>query len=68
MLVGRQLQARLQLQEALPFGVAVGDTAVLEAGCDRRLETCRDKFGNAVNFRGEPRVPGTETLLQRGRE
>lgn len=61
-------QARLQLQEALPFDVAVGDTAVLEAGCDRRLETCRDKFGNTVNFRGEPRVPGTETLLQRGRE
>ena len=61
-------QARLQLQEALPFDVAVGDTAVLEAGCDRRLETCRDKFGNAARFRGEPHVPGTETLLQRGRE
>jgi len=61
-------QARLQLQEALPFDVAVGDTAVLEAGCDRRLETCRDKFGNTVNFRGEPHVPGTETLLQRGRK
>ena len=61
-------QARLQLQEALPFDVAVGDTAVLEAGCDRRLETCRDRFNNTVNFRGEPHVPGTETLLQRGRE
>ena len=61
-------QARVQLQEALPFDVAVGDVATLEAGCDRRLETCRDKFGNAVNFRGEPHVPGTETLLQRGRE
>lgn len=61
-------QARLQLQEALPFDVAVGDTALLEAGCDRRLETCRDRFSNVARFRGEPHVPGTETLLQRGRE
>jgi uncharacterized phage protein (TIGR02218 family) len=60
--------ARLILQEALPVLPAPGDTAVLEAGCDRRLETCRDRFNNAVNFRGEPHVPGTETLLQRGRE
>jgi uncharacterized phage protein (TIGR02218 family) len=61
-------QARLQLQEALPFDVAVGDVATLEAGCDRRLETCRDRFNNVARFRGEPHVPGTETLLQRGRE
>jgi uncharacterized phage protein (TIGR02218 family) len=60
--------ARLILQEALPVLPAPGDTAVLEAGCDRRLETCRDRFNNVARFRGEPHVPGTETLLQRGRE
>lgn len=59
--------AVLELQEAFPFDVEVGDSATLEAGCDRLLTTCRDKFENVVNFRGEPTVPGNDQLMQRGR-
>lgn len=33
-------------------------------GCDKRLETCRDRFGNAVNFRGEPHLPGIDLLTR----
>jgi hypothetical protein len=29
----------------------------LEAGCDKRAETCRLKFGNFLNFRGFPAFP-----------
>ncbi len=48
-----------------PLGAAVlpGDTVLLEAGCDRRAETCRKKFGNLLNFRGFPHVPGADWLL-----
>ncbi len=34
------------------------------AGCDKRLATCRDKFSNAINFRGEPYLPGRDRALR----
>jgi uncharacterized phage protein (TIGR02218 family) len=61
-------EAVLELQEAFPFDVAVDDEATLEAGCDRLLATCRDKFSNVANFRGEPHIPGNDRLMQRGRQ
>lgn len=42
--------------------LAVGDSIRLQAGCDRRAATCRDKFGNFANFRGFPHVPGEDWL------
>ena len=33
------------------------------AVCDKRFATCRDVFGNAVNFRGFPDIPGEDFLL-----
>jgi uncharacterized phage protein (TIGR02218 family) len=38
--------------------VAVGDRARVEAGCDGRFETCREKFANGPAFRGFPHMPG----------
>lgn len=35
----------------------------LIAGCDRRLETCMSRFDNALNYRGEPHIPGIDSLL-----
>ena len=61
-------RAVIELQESFPLDVAVGDVATLEAGCDRRLITCYTKFNNVVNYRGEPHVPGTDKMLERGRE
>lgn len=57
----------ITLQEAFPFAVAVGDEALLEAGCDRTFETCRTKFSNSVNFAGEPSIPGVDQIQERGR-
>lgn len=59
--------AVITLQVSFPFVVAVTDTAILEAGCDRRAETCRDRFSNIINFRGENFLPGTDAILKRGR-
>lgn len=36
----------------------------LSEGCDKRLETCAARFGNAVNFRGEPHLPGNDLLTR----
>lgn len=44
----------------LPFPVANGDTATIYKGCDKRIQTCSEVFNNAVNFRGEPAVPGAD--------
>lgn len=44
--------------------VEVGCRIELREGCDKRLETCRDRFANAVNFRGEPHLPGTDLLTR----
>lgn len=40
-----------------------GDMLRIEAGCDKRFVTCRVKFGNQVNFRGFPHVPGEDWLM-----
>jgi hypothetical protein len=37
-------------------------------GCDRRLATCRDRFGNVGNFRGFPHIPGNDFVLKYPRE
>ena len=60
-------QADITLQEPMPFLVGVGDTAILEAGCDRKSSTCRSKFSNLVNIHAEPYVPGNDSLLKTGR-
>ena len=36
----------------------------LAEGCDKRLETCASRFGNSVNFRGEPHLPGNDLLTR----
>lgn len=46
------------LFEEPPNDLAVGDTYTIVAGCNKSREICRDKFQNAINFQGEPDVPG----------
>lgn len=47
-----------------PRPVAAGTLALLSEGCDRQLATCAGRFGNAVNFRGEPWLPGMDLLTR----
>ena len=48
----------------MPNVIAVGDTYTAVAGCDKLFDSCVNRFNNAVNFRGEPHVPGTDKLLE----
>jgi uncharacterized phage protein (TIGR02218 family) len=45
-------------------GLAPGDCIELTEGCDKRFATCRDRFGNALNFQGEPHVPGGDAVTR----
>jgi len=44
--------------------VEEGGRVELREGCDKRFETCRDRFSNAINFRGEPHLPGNDLLTR----
>ncbi len=46
------------------FAVGTGARIALTEGCDKRLETCATRFGNAINFRGEPHLPGNDLLTR----
>ena len=52
----------IELWESLRADLAPGDMLRLEAGCDKRAETCAAKFGNFLNFRGFPHIPGDDWL------
>lgn len=55
---------QMQLTFVIPWAltVLVGDTALLEQGCDRRFPTCTGKFGNGGNHRAEPYLPGNDRV------
>lgn len=54
---------RIGLWQSLRRQVAPGDMVRIEAGCDKRMETCRLKFNNLLNFRGFPHIPGEDWLM-----
>lgn len=37
---------------------------LLREGCDRTLATCGSRFGNALNFQGEPHLPGNDLVTR----
>lgn len=55
-----QTNGALDLFLPTTYGIAIGDTFTITAGCDRNATTCRSKFGNIVNFRGELYTPGNQ--------
>ena len=44
--------------------IAVDTPVLLREGCDHTLATCASRFGNAVNFQGEPFLPGNDLLAR----
>lgn len=66
---GRKMEVRsfasgaFDLFLPMPSTIAVGDEYAVQPGCDKAFSTCRARFNNAVNFRGEPHVPGTDAVL-----
>lgn len=58
----------LTLDRPLVTGTLPGTRAELREGCDHTITTCAARFGNALNFRGEPFLPGNDLLSRYGQQ
>lgn len=58
-----ETERQVDLWAPFPVPLAAGDRLRLTAGCDKRAATCRAKFGNFLNFRGFPDMPGEDWLV-----
>lgn len=54
----------LSLDLPVDPSTAPGTRVILREGCDHTLETCASRFTNAVNFQGEPFLPGNDLLTR----
>lgn len=69
-----QSGGQIVTRHPLPFAIAPGDTALVNAGCNHllRLEDgsyggdCKVKFDKVVRFRGHPELQGTRRLIGGG--
>ena len=55
--------AKIELWQRMSEAVALGDTFLIVAGCDKQFSTCQAKFDNVANFRGFPHVPDNDFML-----
>jgi uncharacterized phage protein (TIGR02218 family) len=53
----------IALWQAMSAPIASGDGFTITPGCDKTYATCRGRFGNAVNFRGFPHMPGNDAVI-----
>lgn len=53
----------IELWEAIRSEVVEGDTLRLEAGCDKRMSTCKLKFANLINYQGFPDIPNEDWVM-----
>lgn len=55
---------RIVLDEPFDLPPAVGTRVLLRDGCDRTLDSCATRFANAINFQGEPHLPGNDLITR----
>lgn len=55
-------EAMIELWLSPPVPIAPGDAFEVTAGCDKTVGTCVAKFGNLLNFRGFPHMPGDDVV------
>ncbi|NJK40570.1 MAG: DUF2163 domain-containing protein [Acaryochloridaceae cyanobacterium SU_2_1] len=63
-IIAQHLGAELQLFELAPFFLAVNDTLTITAGCDKTIDGGCTRFGNQINFGGEPHIPGPDEYFR----
>lgn len=59
-----QQDGALFLDRQLDEGTTSGSRAILRQGCERTIACCSQRFGNALNFQGEPYLPGNDLIVQ----
>lgn len=56
-------QRTVELWEPIRGELQSGNRVRLLAGCDRQMETCRQKFNNLMNFQGFPDLPTEDWVV-----
>jgi uncharacterized phage protein (TIGR02218 family) len=56
--------ATLFLNQPVRETILSGARVQLIEGCDKTITTCAQRFNNAINFRGEPYLPGNDALTR----
>ena len=56
-------QRVIELWEPIRGALPEGTLVRITAGCDKRMETCRFKFNNLLNFQGFPDLPGEDWMM-----
>lgn len=59
--------AELTLRQPMPFLPSIGDSAMLQIGCDRLPATCLNRFNNVINYHGEKDLPSNAQVSIVGR-
>lgn len=54
----------LMLEQAIDSSLVPGTLARVQEGCDHTVATCASRFGNSINFQGEPFLPGNDLLTR----
>ena len=60
------LGGALVLDSPMDAMMMAGARALVVEGCDHTLATCAERFGNGVNFQGEPFLPGNDLVIRYG--
>ncbi len=58
-----QSSLTLSLFAPPPYAPSPAETLHVQPGCDRRWATCKGRFSNQLNFRGEPLLTGAASML-----
>jgi uncharacterized phage protein (TIGR02218 family) len=53
----------VSLSRPIPIAPAQGDAVTITMGCDKSFATCKTRFANALNFRGQPTMPGDDVAF-----
>lgn len=54
----------LSLDRRFDVEIDTGTKILLRQGCDHTIQTCSERFANALNFQGEPFLPGNDLLAR----
>lgn len=61
-----EVTGTFEVFEAFHYTVEVGDAYEMIPGCKKRLEDCRDKWNNIVNFGGDSFIPTSSQYAKTG--
>ena len=64
--IGSTIGGKVVFDAPMDLIVPAGTRAIAREGCDRTLGTCSSRFAHAVNFQGEPFLPGNDAIMRYG--